>query len=213
MKKTVALWYCCCAAWLAAPACVLAETETIVCFRHGERTKIELGQLDVQGLNRALALPPVLFARFGTPQFLFAPDPARNLMGDKKKSGQYDYVRPLATIEPTAVRFGLPVNTSFGYKEIAELETELLKEQYHGALVLVCWEHAWEARFVTKLVADLGGAPGQVPPWASPDFDSLYIVRIERAAGKTTVSFQLDHEGLDGQSDQMPGPSAKVSAH
>jgi len=206
--KTPTLWWCCCwAGLLALPTLVSAETETIVCFRHGERTKAELGQLTVQGLNRALALPAVLSAHFGTPQFLFAPDPARNLISDGKPgSGHYDYVRPLATIEPTAVKFGLPVSTNFGYHEIDKLEAELLLPQYHNALVFVAWEHAWEARFVTKIVADLGGAPNQVPPWASSDFDSFYIVRIERSGGKTTVSFSLDHEGLDGMSDQFPTP-------
>jgi hypothetical protein len=34
--------------------------ETIVLVRHGEKPDKGLGQLDCQGLNRALALPPVI---------------------------------------------------------------------------------------------------------------------------------------------------------
>ena len=41
---------------ISAPA-VAAERETIVFMRHGEKPPEGLGQLDCQGLNRALALP------------------------------------------------------------------------------------------------------------------------------------------------------------
>ena len=96
--------------------------ETIIAIRHGEKPPGGLGQLTCQGLNRALALPKVLLGKYGTPQFIFAPNPTQKVDGDK-----YFYVRPLTTIEPTAIRCGLPVNTQFGFREIKELETELAK--------------------------------------------------------------------------------------
>src|SRR5580698_4120771 len=71
--------------------------ETIVCIRHGEKPPGGLGQLTCRGLNRALALPEVLLKKFGMPQFIFAPNPTQ-----KADPGGYYYVRPLATIEPTA---------------------------------------------------------------------------------------------------------------
>src|ERR1700756_5865961 len=37
----------------------------------------------------------------------------------------YDYVRPLATIEPTAIAAGLPVDASIGLTDIATLKTRL----------------------------------------------------------------------------------------
>jgi len=43
--------------------------------------------------------------KYGKADVIFAPDPAKQ----KNDSGtKYDYVRPLATIEPTAIYFGLP---------------------------------------------------------------------------------------------------------
>src|ERR1035441_5817659 len=70
------------------------SVETIVCIRHGEKPRGSLGQLSCRGLNRALALPKVLFAKYGSPQFVFACNPTQKVKG-------YFYVRPLATIEPT----------------------------------------------------------------------------------------------------------------
>ena len=59
------------------------------------------GQLTCQGLQRALALPPVLTNLYGSPQYVFAPDPAAQV---PDAAGSFYYVRPLATIEPTAIR-------------------------------------------------------------------------------------------------------------
>ena len=85
---------------------------TVVFIRHGEKPPAGLGQLDCQGLNRALALPAVVERMFGKPDAIFAPDPS----GKNDDSGvAYDYVRPLATIEPTAITFGLPVDASIEY--------------------------------------------------------------------------------------------------
>ncbi len=92
--------------------------ETIVCIRHGEKPHGGLGQLTNRGLNRSLALPEVLLKKYGTPQFIFAPNPSEKVDGAK-----YFYIRPLATIEPTAIRCGLPVNTEFGYLEIEGWKT------------------------------------------------------------------------------------------
>ena len=53
-------------------------TETIVLIRHGEKPVEGLGQLNCQGLNRALALPFVIEKLFGKPDAVFAPDPAQS---------------------------------------------------------------------------------------------------------------------------------------
>jgi hypothetical protein len=78
--------------------------ETIVFIRHGEKPQKEFGQLSCQGLNRALALPEVLVSKFGQPDYVFAPAPSRQTTETRE---EYSYVRPLATIEPTAIRLGL----------------------------------------------------------------------------------------------------------
>ncbi len=77
--------------------------ETVIFVRHGEKPHEGLGQLNCQGLNRALALPSVITKIFGRPDAIFAPDPDE---GITDAGGRFDYVRPLATIEPTAVSFG-----------------------------------------------------------------------------------------------------------
>src|SRR5271163_3917319 len=102
---------------LCGPAsAVPSTTETIVLVRHGEKPALGLGQLDCQGLNRALALPAVIARDFGKPVAIFAPDPAEK----KDDLGlPYDYVRPLATIEPTAIAFGMPIDADIGVSDIA----------------------------------------------------------------------------------------------
>ena len=57
--------------------------ETIVLVRHGEKPGKGLGQLDCQGLNRALALPPVIAKTFGRPSAVFAPDPSQQREDDE----------------------------------------------------------------------------------------------------------------------------------
>jgi hypothetical protein len=173
------------------------SVETIVCLRHGEEPESDLGQLTCRGLNRALALPRVLLEKYGSPQFIFASNPAEELDG-------YNYVRALATIEPTAIRCGLPVNTQFGASEIAGLQQELQKSEYKNATVFVAWEHNALDRFVKNLVSANGGSSWQVPSWGGDDYDSIFVVRITRAGGKESVAFTVDHEGLNHLSDKCP---------
>ena len=182
--------------------------ETIVCIRHGEKTPTELGQLSVRGLNRSLALPDVLLSKFGTPEFIFAPDPAGEI---QLKDGQPScYIRPLATIEPTAIRCQLPVNTRFGFTDIAGLDAELRKPVYEHAVVFVSWEQLMLVKFVRHLVAGLGGDPAQVPDWPSKDYDSIYVVRIITHGGQESVSFTIDHEELGRLSDRFPLPASSA---
>jgi hypothetical protein len=175
------------------------SVETIVCIRHGEKPQGSLGQLNCRGLNRSLALPEVLLKKFGAPQFIFAPDPAQKVEG-------YYYIRPLATIEPTAIRCGLPVNTGFGFKEIAGLERELEKEQYQKATVFIAWEHRLLDEFVKKMVEANGGDARQVPPWPGNDYDTIFVMKITRTGEHTSVVFTIDHEGLNHLSDNCPQP-------
>jgi hypothetical protein len=50
--------------------------ETIVFIRHGEKPEGGFGQLNCQGLNRALALAPIIAKSFGRPDAIFAPNPS-----------------------------------------------------------------------------------------------------------------------------------------
>ncbi|WP_414709266.1 hypothetical protein [Rhizobium sp.] len=176
-------------------------TQTIVFLRHGEKPEAGLGQLSCQGLNRALALPPVLTRLFGKPAAIFAPDPSKR----KDDSGaSYDYVRPLATIEPTAIALSLPVDTSFGYDDIGGLKAALEKPDYRGKLVFVAWEHKQIVDLARQLMADNGGDAKAVPKWHGKDFDGLYVLHITRNGSSPSAAFERLTEGLDGQSESCP---------
>jgi hypothetical protein len=178
------------------------EVETIVFLRHGEKPDTEIGQLNCQGLNRALALPRVLTSKFGRPDFIFAPATTRM---PKFGGGEgFNYLRPLATIEPTAIQLGMPVDTDFGYSDIDGLQSELTQQKYQNALIFVAWEHYELAKLVKQLVSEFRGDPSQVPDWKGKDFDSLYVVRIIGRDATRSISFTQDHEGLSNLSTDCP---------
>ena len=187
--------------------------EKIIFVRHGEKPPRGLGQLNCQGLNRALALPAVLLAKFGKPDFVFASDPH-----DKKIDGiqAYNYVRPLLTVAPTAVQFGLPINTSFGYEDIQGLQKELADPRYHDAVVLVGWEHRLLVQLVRAMLQSGDDASvaskNAVPFWKGNDFDSIYVVTVRRNGPDTTTRFTLEHEQLDGQALTCPVAASKLTA-
>jgi hypothetical protein len=176
--------------------------ETIVFLRHGEKPETEIGQLSCQGLNRALALPRVLISKFGRPDFLFAPATTR--LSEFGGGVGPNYLRPLATIEPTAIQLGMPVDTDFGYLNIDGLRSELTQPKYQKAVIFVVWEHHELAKLVRQLVSEFHGDPSQVPDWKGKDFDSLYIVRITGPDSPRAISFTQDHEGLPNLSTDCP---------
>lgn len=178
-------------------------SETIVMLRHGEKPSPSVGQIDCQGFNRAIALPAVLLSKFGKPDAIFAPNPAA-LKNDQGR--MYSYIRPLATIEPTAIRLGMPVNTQYGFQDISGLKAALLMPDYKDSTVFVSWEHTLVAEAARQLLQEFGGNPADVPTWDGYDFDSLYIVVIDADAhGTRRATFQVQHEGLDNQSKTCPG--------
>ena len=158
--------------------------ETIVLVRHGEKPDKGLGLLDCRGLNRALALPPVIAKTFGRPSAIFAPDPSQQMEDD---GVSYDCVRPLATIEPTAIFFGLPVNASFGFSNTDGVRAAIEQPLYRNAVVLVAWEHRQIETIARTLLAAHGGDPALVPKWDKDDFDSIYVVydHGDRGCGKS----------------------------
>jgi len=176
--------------------------ETIVFIRHGEKPEGGFGQLNCQGLNRALALAPIIAKSFGRPDAIFAPNPSR----PKEDAGRlYDYVRPLATIEPTAIWFGLPVDVSLDFQDKEGLQAALENRRMpdHNVFVFVAWEHRQIAPIVRALLAAHGADAEivkKVQDWDRKDFDSMYVVTIS----ETEATFDQKHEGLDGQPDGCP---------
>jgi len=180
--------------------------ETIVFVRHGEKPEGGLGQLNCQGLNRALALPSVIANSFGRPEAIFAPNPSL----PKEDAGKlYDYIRPLATIEPTAIRFGLPVDVSVGFDDREGLQAALEAHRApdRNVVVLVAWEHRQIAPIARALLAAHGAEAetiNDVRDWEGNDFDSIYIVTIRRRGETTKATFNHGYEGLNEQPSACP---------
>jgi hypothetical protein len=174
--------------------------QTIVFFRHGEKPAAGLGNLSCQGLNRALALPNVLLGRFGTPNFLYAPDPSVKI---SDPGGSFYYVRPLATIEPIAIRSGVSVNTHYGYTDIGSLEALLIQRAKANTTIFVSWEHEYLQKIVQDIMNRYGGR-AVVPAWVTGDYDSLFVVRVNYSGGTISATFEKQAEGLNGLSATCP---------
>jgi hypothetical protein len=192
-----------CAGVMASPAAHAADgnTETLVFVRHGEKPAEGYGQLNCQGLNRALALPAVIAAKFGKPDLIYAPDPGQQ----KDDSGHpYYYVRPLATIEPTAIQFQMPVQTPYGFAQIDQLGAALVNPANRNKLIVVAWEHRLIVKLLRQMLSAHGGNAADVPDWQGGDFDSIYIVHLDWQNGAAHASFKLDHQGLNGRAADCP---------
>lgn len=168
------------------------KTETLLFVRHAEKQPEDLGQLTCQGLNRALALSGVLRSRYGRPDAIFAPDPAQRNHG-------FDYVRPLATIEPTAIALGMPVNTDYAWNDVDGLATALTQNGLKGATVWVAWEHK-ELVKVLRRIAQLDTEQHvDIPDWDGKDFDRISILTLRRDGARVQVSYRQERQGLDNQ--------------
>ena len=187
---------------------VQTKGETIVLLRHGEKPSGGLGQLNCKGLNRALALPSVLIGRYGKPDFIYAPNPSMQV-NDGNKQPTYSYVRPLATIEPTAIRLVMPVNTQIGFLQIDELQKTLLQPAYAHSLIFVAWEHEKLRDFAVQMLQSYGSGAAQVPEWNNDDYETIYVFHITRSGNNDTpqATLEIQKEGLSSTlSDACPGP-------
>lgn len=174
--------------------------QTLVFMRHAEKPAGGYGQITCQGFNRSLALPTVLTAKFGRPDYLYAPNPSIKI---SDPAGSFYYVRPLATIEPTAVKLGLSINTNYAYTDIAGLRSILIRSTKADSTIFIAWEHAYLVKVVQDIMNRYGGGAA-VPAWVTGDYDSLYVVRVTYIGDTITARFQRDAEGLNGQPTTCP---------
>ncbi|MGH9617443.1 MAG: hypothetical protein ACRD28_11945, partial [Acidobacteriaceae bacterium] len=143
--------------------------------------------------------------RFGKPDAIYAPDPAIEVPDGGAKS--YSYVRPLVTIEPTAIVLRMPVNTQIGFADIAKLQSELTAPAESHALIFVAWEHFFLNRFAKQILRSYGEDPSIVPYWPNDDYDRIYVFKIDQDHGKPNLTFKIEHEHLNGSlSDACPAP-------
>jgi hypothetical protein len=182
--------------------------ETIVMVRHGEKPPGGLGQLTCKGLNRSLVLPSLLVGRYGKADFIYAPNPSVQVREGHDRP-TFSYLRPLATIEPTAIRLGLPVNTQIGLDKIDELQKELLQPAYAHSLIFVAWEHIKLRDFAVQMLQAYGATPMQVPDWLNNDYETIYIFHISRSGtdGAPQATLEIQKEDLGSTlTDVCPDP-------
>jgi hypothetical protein len=167
---------------------------TLVILRHAEKNKPARGQISCQGLNRALTLPDVLLNKYGRPNRIYAPNPAVMLTDDD--GNLYPYLRPLATIEPLAIKIGQPVITSFGVFDVEGVVTSIYV--YPEGTMFIAWEHKMGELLAKKLMTTFGGSANDIPVWSSDDFDSLYVIRLAKDAktGQLKATFSHEKQGI-----------------
>lgn len=199
IKKIVLIFVC-----ILFSFALYADTvETIVVVRHAEKPARGLGQLTCQGLNRALALPSYFKKNFPHADYIFAPNPAFRVQESRHDSQKYSYVRPLITIEPTAIALGLPVNTQIGYRQTGQLVSELLQSKYHHATIYVAWEHL-NIEKIAQLILSKFDNKAAIPLWANDNYQMVYVFTIHWSKNPAVVTFKVLSENLHGLSNQCP---------
>jgi hypothetical protein len=195
----------CCAVLLLSGSAAAQEPhdiEKIILLRHGEKPRQGLGQLTCQGLNRALLLPDFLAKNFPKPDYIFAPNPsvkATEIHGDGER---YDYVRPLVTIAPTAIRLGLPINTQLPYNDPGLLADTLLDPKYRRSTIYVVWEHLNIVSFAEILLTRFHQTT-HVPPWDNSDYDTVFVFTIDWSEPRS-LKLEVRSEGLGQMSEECP---------
>jgi len=179
-----------------------SEVETLVFVRHGEKPKPGLGLLTCQGLNRSLKLPEFFAANFPRPDYIFAPDPSVKVTEIHGDGERYDYVRPLLTIGPTAIRTGVPVNTQLPFNDPGLLADTLMDPRYHDATIYVVWEHLNIVTFAEIMLNRFDNA-GKVPEWPNSDYDKVFVFTIDWNEPRS-LKFDVRSEGLGRIDESCP---------
>ncbi|MDT8904653.1 histidine phosphatase family protein [Pseudomonas fluorescens] len=178
--------------------------QTLVFLRHAEKPAGGLGQLNCQGLNRAIDLATLLPERFGEADYVFAANPTRNVE-EGELDNSYSYIRPLMTISPSAIKLGLPVNIDYSANDTSDLASELMADKYHNATIYTAWSHGYLPELINKVAAKAMGRKHTITDdWASGDFDSLYVLTLTWHNGKASLSSRSYKQGLDNGQKTCP---------
>ena len=178
--------------------------QTLVFLRHAEKPGEGLGQLNCQGLNRALDLATVLPERFGKADYVFAANPTRHVE-EGSRDESYSYIRPLMTITPSAIRLGLPVNIDYGANDTAELADELLSNKYRNATIYTAWSHGYLPELINTVAGKaLGEERVITEDWSGEDFDTLYVLTLTWHDGKASLLSRNVRQGLNDGAHSCP---------
>lgn len=179
-------------------------TQTLVFLRHAEKPGEGLGQLNCQGLNRALDLATLLPERFGKADYVFAANPSRHVE-EGSKDQSYSYIRPLMTITPSAIRLGLPVNIDYGANDTDALAEELLRDKYRNATVYTAWSHGYLPDLINAVAGKaLGEKRVITEDWSGDDFDTLYVLTLTWHDGKASLLSRNVRQGLNDGAHSCP---------
>ena len=179
-------------------------TQTLIFLRHAEKPAGGLGQLNCQGLNRAIELSTLLPEKFGKADYVFAANPTRNVE-EGELDNSYSYIRPLMTISPAAIKLGLPVNIEFSANDTSDLARELTEDKYHNATIYTAWSHGYLPELINKVAGNAVGEKQTITDdWASGDFDSLYVLTLTWHNGKASLQSHSYKQGLDNGKATCP---------
>jgi hypothetical protein len=179
-------------------------TQTLVFLRHAEKPEGGLGQLNCQGLNRAIDLATLLPEKFGNANYVFAANPTRNVE-EGELDNSYSYIRPLMTISPSAIKLGLPVNINFSANDTSDLADELLHDKYHNSVIYTAWSHGYLPELINKVAEEaVGKKQNIIDDWESNDYDSLYVLTLTWHNGKASVQSHAYKQGLNNGSQTCP---------
>ncbi|WP_415767004.1 histidine phosphatase family protein [Pseudomonas sp. ZB1P45] len=179
-------------------------TQTLVFLRHAEKPEGGLGQLNCQGLNRAIDLATLLPEKFGKANYVFAANPTRNVE-EGEQDNSYSYIRPLMTISPSAIKLGLPVNINFSANDTSDLADELLQDKYHNSVIYTAWSHGYLPELINKVAGEAVGKKQTIADdWESNDYDSLYVLTLTWHNGKASVVSHSYKQGLNNGPQTCP---------
>ena len=178
--------------------------QTLVFLRHGEKPVGGLGQLNCQGLNRAMNLATVLPEKFGKANYVFAPDPTRNVE-EGEHDNSYSYIRPLMTISPSAIKLGLPVNIKYSANDTHDLADELVEDKYHNSIIYTAWSHGYLPELINRVASEASGEKHTITDdWSGGDYDTLYVLTLTWHNGKASLLSRNYKQGLDNGQQTCP---------
>ncbi|ALE87869.1 histidine phosphatase family protein [Pseudomonas versuta] len=178
--------------------------QTLVFMRHAEKPADGLGQLNCQGLNRAIDLATLLPQRYGKADYVFAADPSRQVE-EGADDDAYSYVRPLMTINPSAIKLGLPINLEYSANDTRALANELTDDKYHSSTIYTAWSHGYLPELINSVASKaLGEKTTLTEDWSGSDFDSLYVLTLTWKDGKATLLSRIDKQGLNNGEKGCP---------
>ena len=179
-------------------------TQTLVFMRHAEKPSMGLGQLNCQGLNRAIDLSELLPRQFGKANFIFAANPSRHVE-EGEGDLSYSYLRPLMTVGPSAIKLGLPINIDYGANDTSDLADEFMRDKYHDSTIYTAWSHGYLPELINKVAEEASGKKIKLlDDWTGDDFDSVLVLTLKWNNGKATIEYENYKQGLNDGSLGCP---------